>query len=550
MTAQFWLLLWIFAAIQQRGLPSAPAPTGTPPAGRSVIAGKVIQSGSKTPIAGAVITLRPAGISTTTNGVGEFSLNVPAGRHTLIVERDGFILQPDPPRAITEMGMPVNIKSGEPRDDIILPMVASPAISGHAYVPNGDPLAAAAVQAYRWRYTPFGPRLRVAKTVLTDDSGEFRLFRLDFADYAVSVSYNRRAQRAALGNVRLSPNVPDPDDGYATTFYGGATTASAAQRVRLAPGFDPNGINIVVSDVRRFRIQGRVVSPSATLPSDLKVVFVPEGNDLALDDTGHFVGTDANGNFDIRSVSPGSYVMMAFGGQLASDLVPVEVANNDIEKLAIPLAPTNDVRGRVSGSVNASGVTLSLVRTTRQIDLKLNAQVRTDGFLTLFNVGPGEYDVFAQGLPFGSYIRTVRYQGRDVLTTGLRPVIDPNALLEVTVSSTTALVEGRITDRFGDPAPGVQIVLVPEILYRRRPDRYIVGSTDITGAFQIRDAPPGRYTAFAFERIEPGAYYAFAYDPAVETRFGNRGERVNVTEGKITTVELKLIPAAETAGGL
>src|SRR5262245_44212181 len=123
MTVQFWLMLWIFAAIQQRGLPGAPAPTGTPPSGRSVIAGKVIQSGSKTPIAGAVITLRPAGISTTTNSMGEFSLNVPAGRHTLIVERDGFILQPDPPRAITEMGMPMNIKSGEPQADVILPML-------------------------------------------------------------------------------------------------------------------------------------------------------------------------------------------------------------------------------------------------------------------------------------------------------------------------------------------------------------------------------------------------------------------------------------------
>jgi hypothetical protein len=62
--------------------------------------------------------------------------------------------------------------------------------------------------------------------------------------------------------------------------------------------------------------------------------------------------------------------------------------------------------------------------------------------------------------------------------------------------------------------------------------------------------PPGQYLAFAFEQIEPGAYYAFAYDPLVDLRFANRGLSANVNDVQTTTLELKLIPAAETAGGL
>jgi hypothetical protein len=62
--------------------------------------------------------------------------------------------------------------------------------------------------------------------------------------------------------------------------------------------------------------------------------------------------------------------------------------------------------------------------------------------------------------------------------------------------------------------------------------------------------PPGRYSVFAFEQIEPDAYYAFGYDPAVERRFANRATPINPIPGEYTTIELKLIPASETAGGL
>ncbi len=61
--------------------------------------------------------------------------------------------------------------------------------------------------------------------------------------------------------------------------------------------------------------------------------------------------------------------------------------------------------------------------------------------------------------------------------------------------------------------------------------------------------PPGRYTAYAFEEMEAGAYYALASTPGVEARFRDRQVSVTIGENGAKAVELRVIPAAETAGG-
>ena len=102
----------------------------------------------------------------------------------------------------------------------------------------------------------------------------------------------------------------------------------------------------------------------------------------------------------------------------------------------------------------------------------------------------------------------------------------------------------------GDPAAGIQVVLIPEPLLRRRPDRYITGLTGETGDLRLTAIPPGGYMAYAFEQIETGAYYALAYNPAAANRFRDRAVSVTVGEGGSKAIQLNVIPAAETAGGL
>src|SRR5262245_7706949 len=285
-----WLLL---SLLFQQGQTAS-----TPPA-RVSLSGVVILADTHQPIAGAQITVRPSGMSTQTDTSGKFRFFVSPGRYTLTFDRAGFMPQADPAHGITETGMTITVNPDQNNDSIVLTVIPAPVISGHTYFPNGEPLAAAAVQALRWRLTPLGPRLKTVQTTLTDDNGEYRLFGMAPGEYLVSASYSHSAQRGAMGKIRLSPNVPDPDDGYATIFYRSETAPSAAQKVRLAPGMDTEGINIILSDVRRFKIRGRAVAQEPVF--NLKVVFVPEGSDVTMEGSGLFPISSANDSFEIRN---------------------------------------------------------------------------------------------------------------------------------------------------------------------------------------------------------------------------------------------------------
>jgi hypothetical protein len=542
MALYFWILAALLSAVQRP----------TPPAARAVVSGKVVLAGTNQPVAGARVTLRPAALSTTTNSAGEFRLFPAAGRYTIEIEREGFVVQPDPQRGVTEFGMGLVLAGGQQRSDVLLAMIPAPVISGYTFFPNGEPLAAAVVEAYRTRYTPDGPRMRIVQTALTDDRGHYRLFGLRFGEFLVSATYNRRAQRAALDGIRLSPNVPDPDDGYATVFYPRATSASEAEKIRLAPGVAAGDLGIVLRDSPRYRIRGRVIY-SLGLPSDLRIIFVPEGRDLRIDDEGSFVSPGADGSFSISGVSPGSYALIASSPQYASDIVPIRILDADVDGLNVPLLPTTRVQGRISPAndsrTNATPRVI-LRRSTREIELSMDANSALDGTFTIGDVGFGEYEVAVESLPPGMYVSSIRSGPRDVLAGRLQVGVGPDVRLDITLSSRGATVQGRVIDRVGDPARGAQVVLVPEYPYRRRPDRYITGLTDDDGVFQLNSVPPGSYSAFAFEKIESGAFYAFAYDPVTELRFSNRAMRVNVREVQSTSLELRVVPAAETAGGL
>src|SRR3954464_10296356 len=81
-----------------------------------------------------------------------------------------------------------------PRQVATLPTASvSQTASGTVRSVDGLPIAAARVRAYRVRYSLLGRRLKIVKTGLTNDLGEFRLSGLDPGDYYVSASYSERA---------------------------------------------------------------------------------------------------------------------------------------------------------------------------------------------------------------------------------------------------------------------------------------------------------------------------------------------------------------------
>jgi hypothetical protein len=257
-----------------------------------------------------------------------------------------------------------------------------------------DPLPAALVQAYSRRHTPYGPQLKIAKKGMTNDLGEFRLFGINFGDYVVSAGYGDRDRAAAIGRMQLSANVTKADDGYVPVFYDGAEEMSPAQTVHLAPGSDPGSLNIYLRDSARFRIRGQVLP----LTSGIRIVFASRGSDLS--DAGYFAEPNGNGVFEIRGVSPGSYLLLAStaDGAMSSDVIPVTVTDTDIDGVRLTLERTMTVDGGVMlegiPRTAFSGMRISLMRSSTEFEQRIEVPVRPDGTFTLEHVPTqGEYDI-------------------------------------------------------------------------------------------------------------------------------------------------------------
>src|SRR5262249_13073412 len=154
----------LLSGMQVRGQVPANTAVNTPGA----IEGVVVRAGAAagTPnqyLVNARIELRGASLTAMTNPGGQFTFrNVPPGRYILTVVREGFVIQEDKAHGITSTGVSVAVASGQILKGIVLPMIPAPVLAGHVFHPNGEPLAAAVVQAFGRRYTPYGPRLKLA----------------------------------------------------------------------------------------------------------------------------------------------------------------------------------------------------------------------------------------------------------------------------------------------------------------------------------------------------------------------------------------------------
>lgn len=427
-------------------------------------------------------------------------------------------------------------------------VIPAPVITGSVFDPNGAPLAAALVRAYSRKYSPRGSQLRAVMKTMTDDLGEFRLFGLSSGEYFVSAGYGDRDRAAAVGNVQLSANVTKADDGYATVFYDGSEDISHAQPVRLNSGSEPSTLSIYLRDAARFKIRGQVVPPIG----GVKIRLAPRGSDLA--EANYFIQSVAGGGFEIRGVSPGSYLLLGTiateAGEMSSDVISVNVTDGDFDGVRLALTNPAMVSGTVSlennPQANLSGLRVRLERGTIEFEQSFEAAVSVPGAFTFKAIPLTQYDIAVEPLPPAAYVKSINSNRLDMLAGMSRLTPGP---LQIVLAIATDSVQVHVTDG-KDPASGAQVVLVPNSILSRRADRYFTGFTDSAGNLTLAAVPPGSYSAFAFEQLEPGSYYVLGYSLSAMSRFSDRAVSVNVGQNGGNGIELKVIPAAETAGGL
>jgi hypothetical protein len=155
--------------------------------------------------------------------------------------------------------------------------------------------------------------------------------------------------------------------------------------------------------------------------------------------------TSQEGDFELRGVTPGSYMMVVDFQR--SFRQPLEVGKADIDGITIAVPPAANIEGRVrvegQGDINLGILSLQLpLRDPMPVGTPASP-VKPDGSFGIENLAPDTYDVNVSGLPAGYYLKSASLSGQDVLESGLT-IAGGKSALDLVVSSSGGRLEGVV----------------------------------------------------------------------------------------------------------
>jgi len=486
----------------------------------------------------------PINLQTRSDELGRFVFSgVPVGPYTISAVREGF--NRSQTRSASGQTAPsvLTVSAGRDIGGLVLTLApkAYPSISGVVYGADGKRLAAANVQAYRVRYTPLGRQFVRVASVLSHEGGEYRLFDLIQGMYVVSASYSEQTIQPWKSRVGLTPNLPNPDEGYAPVYFPGSPTVLEARTLKLSDTGESTGIDIRFKEVDYFRLIVHLLPPvTGRSLKNARVAMYPLGLDIGAAVDYH---VKSNGTaFSIDHVARGDYVVVALDSFLdrEGNTITRTVSNPQVVHLtentevSIGTADPFNVAGivRAPGGVVPKGLKVQLIRTDRSAVQTVTADVieipfTGEGQFELQDVEAGAYDVRLSGIPNTSYLGDAGFP-RDPERELAKIHIDvaaPDRVFEKGVWKSAEIfnvelnlngetANGVVLSKLKhEPAPGMPVVLVPtDLIARLRTDRYFFTFSGTAGVFQIRGVPPGNYHAYSILGIDSGIYFNPEFD--------------------------------------
>jgi hypothetical protein len=484
-------------------------------------------------------------ISTDTDAEGHFRILLAPGTYRLWAERNGFARQMYGALSPAGEGTAVTLAPGQQLHQVTFRAVPLGAIAGHVFDDDAEPVQGVGVQALRFSYAGGRRQLISVAGASSNDRGEFRVFGLPAGHYLLLASIPNSPMSRPFDTDGLVPEVQEP---YAAVYYPGVLDVDSASRISLTEGGDLGDVDFHLHKVRAATVRGRLVGPADKLSaSQVQVVLAHNESNAAsyIGRASAFVDS-ATGKFEIRGVSPGSYLLVAsqlFAGRPLGGRAPVEVSvTAPREEVAVALAPAFDIVGNVEveGAPRGSVPTL-LIRLAPSEGLALGPQpwskVGADGSFRLSGVTPGLWTLVLDSLPEGLWVKSESYAGNEVPSGELAVHEAARGQLRIVLAGNGARISGTVTAE-GQPAAAT-IVLAPASP-ELRPFHQLYRVTNATerGMFTLKDVRPGSYKLFAFREVEPFAWF----DPEQLNAAEAMGVPITVSEGENALRDVLAIP--------
>jgi hypothetical protein len=325
-------------------------------------------------------------------------------------------------------------------------------------------------------------------------------------------------------------------------YYPNAQELAQATTVELSAGAELRGIDFHVSKVPLYRIRGRI-GDQGEPGYGLQLMRVGPGA-ISFGGAGANTVVRRDGSFEISSVTPGSYLLSAtrsVNGSVATAIQPVEVSGRNLDNVVLTWREGQDVEGLMRVERGDASMQLTTTRVVLEpVDLfSINSATALpkDGAAFLIkSVAPVRYRVNVVGNPKGTYLKTIRLNGQEIVDGILNFTGGAGGQLEIVLSAKGAQVSGTVQNEDGKPVPGALVVVVPDAERRARFDLFRTTIADQNGNFALEGIAPGGYSVYSWQELEETAYM----DPEVLSASESKAAKVKLGEAANETVQLKI----------
>ncbi len=434
----------------------------------------------------------------------------------------------------------LRVKAGQPLTGLVLKLAPNSVISGRVTDDNGDPLPNLLVAAYRSAFRDGKRSWTQVSGVQTNDRGEYRLTRLRAGRYRVAASDLQIGIGLAAPPTGPLPEKPEP--GNVFTFFGNSADPTHASAVDIGMGEDRRGTDIRIVRAPTLRIRGKVTGA----PEDkILMAIAMRKNSIEAGSTGAGVGLvqQKDGRFEIRGLTPGSYLVMVRAATEVSAASAaakvVELTDQHLDNVEIAMSPGGELRGnfQVSGGKisDLRNPVVRLVMTDYALPDAPEGKPAENGAFTIKTTLAGRYRAAVSGLSEDAYVKSIKLAGREVDPDGFELEDGAAGPLEIAVSRAAARISGTVVGDDDAPLGGAIVTLIP---VGGRNSLARVATSESDGAYHLDGIAPGKYRLFAWTDLEGGAHL----DPEFMKPFESKAQSLNLEENARPKLTVHVLP--------